>query len=109
MKKKYSPAKDPVIDEFALAVRKHLGSRVKSLYLYGSRARGDAWEGSDYDYAIIVDKRDRQLEETVLDAAYGILDQYEELISAQIFSEEEWALEKKSPLGLNILKEGIAF
>ena len=109
MKKEYSPANDPVIKEFALEVRKQLGARVKNLYLYGSRARGDAWEGSDYDYALLVEKRDRDLEETLLDIVASILDRHDALISAQVFTEEEWALESKLPLGINIMKEGIAY
>jgi len=108
-KRSYSPANDPIIKEFALEVRKQLGARVKNLYLYGSRARGDAWEGSDYDYALLVDKRDRDLEETLLDIVVDILDRHDALISAQIFTEEEWALESKLALGINIIKEGIAF
>ncbi|MDZ7260945.1 MAG: nucleotidyltransferase domain-containing protein [candidate division KSB1 bacterium] len=107
MKRKYLPLRDPVVNEFVSAMRTMLGTRLKNLYLFGSHARGDAWEGSDYDYALVVDIRDPSVEELILDVSTRLLDQYDALVSAQIFDEAEWALESKLPLGRNILKEGI--
>ena len=45
----------------------------------------------------------------ILDESTLILDQFDALISTQIFTENEWKLERKLPLGINILKEGIVF
>ncbi|MBN2012569.1 nucleotidyltransferase domain-containing protein [candidate division KSB1 bacterium] len=95
--------------EYSTGVQRNLGSRLKKLYLFGSRARGDAWEGSDYDFALVVDKRDSELDNTILDISVMLLDQYEVLISTQVFTEYEWKLEHKFPLGINILNEGISF
>jgi len=108
MSKKYLINEDPVVSKYIDGVQHRLKSRLKNVYLFGSRARGDAWEGSDYDIALIVDDRDRKLEEIILDVSTLILDQFDALISTQIFTEDEWSLEKKLPLGINILKEGIA-
>jgi predicted nucleotidyltransferase len=55
MPKKYIINEDPVISKYIDEVRHRLKSRLKNVYLFGSRARGDAWEGSDYDIALIVD------------------------------------------------------
>lgn len=96
-----------IIKDFTSSVRNKIGSKLKKILLFGSRARGDAWEGSDYDIAVIVDYRDRQTESDVLDAAVSILDKYDVLISAQIFDEKEWESESELPLGLIILREGI--
>jgi len=109
MSKKYLISEDPVVSKYIDGIRHRLKSRLKNIYLFGSRARGEAWEGSDYDIALIVDDRDRKLEEIILDVSTLILDQFDALISTQIFTEDEWNLERKLPLGINILKEGIAF
>lgn len=109
MSKKYLISEDPVVSKYIDGVRNRLKSRLKKIYLFGSRARGEAWEGSDYDIALIVDDRDRKLEEMILDVSTLILDQFDALISTQIFTENEWKLERKLPLGINILKEGIVF
>jgi len=108
MSKKYLITSDPVVSKYTDSVRDRLKSRLKNIYLFGSRARGDAWDGSDYDMALVVKNRDRILEEEVLDVSTFLLDEFEALISTHIFTEEEWSLEKKLPLGINILKEGIA-
>ena len=108
MKKKYRQVENPVISDFINEVRKKLKSRLKNVYLFGSHARGDAWKGSDYDIALVVDDRDSMLDELILDVSTSLLDQYDVLISTQIFTEDEWRFERKLPLGINILKEGIA-
>ena len=108
MSNKYIITNDPVVSKYVDEVRHKLKSRLKDVYLFGSRARGDAWEGSDYDIALVVKDRDRNLEDAVLDVSTYLLDEFEVLISTHIFTEEEWLLEKKLPLGINILKEGIA-
>jgi predicted nucleotidyltransferase len=107
MKRKSLVTKDLVVSEYINQVRQKLGRRLKNIYLFGSHARGDVWEGSDYDYALIVDVRDRNLEEAILDVSTRLLDKFEVLVSTQIFTEQEWILEHKLPLGKNIIKEGI--
>ena len=98
---------DPVIREFAKAVRAKIGTHVQRIVLFGSRARGAAEEGSDYDMAVVVTHRDRDIEERVLDAAVEMLDRYDALVSAHVFTPEEWEFERLTPLGLNISKEGV--
>jgi len=96
-----------VIQTFAESVREKLGSDIDSITLFGSRARGDDWQGSDYDVAVVVKQRDQQVEERVLDAVVEVLDDYEALVSAHVFSLDEWASEMLTPLGRNIIKEGL--
>lgn len=98
---------DKISQEFANSVRKKLGKRVKEIILFGSRARGDFAEGSDYDILIVVDKRERQIQEIVLDESAEIMDKYDALIGYIVCDEDEWEKKKKFPIGLNILKEGI--
>jgi predicted nucleotidyltransferase len=102
-----SPLDDPVVREFAEAVRAKIGPHVQRIVLFGSRARGAAEEGSDYDMAVVVTHRDRDIEERVLDAAVEMLDRYDALVSAHVFTPEDWEFERLTPLGLNISKEGV--
>lgn len=98
---------DKISQEFANSVRRKLGNHVKEIILFGSRARGEFTEGSDYDILIIVDKRERQIQEMVLDESAEIMDKYDALIGYIVCDEDEWEKKKKFPIGLNILKEGI--
>jgi hypothetical protein len=43
---------------FAAEVRRHYGDRVKGIYLFGSRARGDHTPESDADVAVVLDTGD---------------------------------------------------
>ena len=101
-------AKDPVVRDFVDLVRRGIGADLRSIVIFGSRARGEAWAGSDYDIAVILEQRLAQYEEKVLDAVVDMLDRYEALVSAQVFYAKEWEIEKLSPLGLNIAREGVA-
>lgn len=42
------------IEDYARAVRKSYGARVKGIYLFGSRARGDHTPESDADIAVVL-------------------------------------------------------
>jgi len=88
-------------------VRKKLGNHVKEIILFGSHARGDFTEGSDYDFLIVVDKRRKTDENILLDIGVEFLDKYEALIAEILCDEKEWEKKKRFPIGLNILKEGV--
>ena len=40
--------------DFAAAVRRHYGDRLRGIYLFGSRARGDHTPESDADVAVVL-------------------------------------------------------
>lgn len=46
------PMTDPVVDEFSFRVRAALGSRLKTIYWFGSRAQNRGREDSDYDFYV---------------------------------------------------------
>ena len=97
---------DRISQEFANNVRKKLGNHVKEIILFGSRARGDFYEGSDYDILIVLDKREKDFQEMVLDESVEIMNKYYALIGCIVCDEKEWERKKRFPIGLNILKEG---
>jgi hypothetical protein len=54
-----SPAHDPVLKRFRMALEALYGDRIERVGLFGSRARGEAREESDYDVAVC-DARSRR-------------------------------------------------
>ena len=93
--------------EYSKILKKKLGTHLKKVYLYGSQARGDYWEGSDYDMLVIVDKRTPFIREKVLETAEIMMNKYEKLFSTLIYEDREWRSAQGFPLAWNIKKEGI--
>ena len=48
------PAADPVLARFRRTIDAAYGERVERVVLFGSRARGDHQEDSDYDVAVFL-------------------------------------------------------
>jgi predicted nucleotidyltransferase len=48
------PQAKPILARFRAALGEMYGERLERVVLYGSRARGDATEESDYDIAIFI-------------------------------------------------------
>ena len=49
-----SPAGDPILKRFRAALNTLYGDRIERVVLFGSRARGDAREDSDFDVAVFL-------------------------------------------------------
>jgi len=98
---------DPVIATLADGLNRHLGTHLCGLWLYGSRARGDARATSDYDVLIIVDEKTPAMRECILDLQVEILDRYEALVATLLRTETEWLDSHGSPLARNIAREGV--
>ena len=92
---------------YARAVRAELAQQVKSIVLFGSQARGDAWPGSDYDFVVVLDRADRAARDKVSAAGAELLNETNRLCSALIYAPEQWDLVRQSPLGWNVVREGI--
>src|SRR5689334_6046613 len=58
-----TPQDDPVLKRFRAAVAEIYGDRVERLVLYGSRARGEALEDSDYAVAVFLRGMDERMAE----------------------------------------------
>jgi predicted nucleotidyltransferase len=56
------------VSQFLDGLRSGAADRIRSVMLFGSRARGDARPGSDVDLFVVVDRRDGAL----LDLVYGL-------------------------------------
>ena len=93
--------------EFAQLVRERLGGRVRSIILFGSRARGDARAESDYDDVVVVDRRRPDLREALLEIEGELLDRHGSLVACLLRDEREWAASQGMPIGLNVAREGV--
>ncbi len=98
---------DQRLKEFAAELRQRLGSRVRRILLFGSRARGDAREGSDYDMLVVVDHRTPEVRSVILDIESGLMDRYGTLVATVLRSEDEWQRTQGFPLACNIAREGV--
>ena len=98
---------DPVARKFSLEIKGKLGPHLKSLILFGSRARGDANQTSDYDFLILVDERSKEIVRLIRQTEVELLDSEEALSGSLILSEEEWLNRKALPIGIAIQREGI--
>ncbi len=98
---------NPIVDYFSSTMRKVLSDHLIAIILFGSRARGDAKEYSDYDFLIIVDKKSNDIKEKILDVEVDTLDRFDRLTSSLVWEEKDWNFKKKFPIGINILRDGI--
>ncbi len=77
--------------------------------LFGSRARGDNNDSSDWDFLILAEKElSIELEDAFRDVMYDLELEYEQVFSLFLFSKVAWNLgASPSPLYDNIRKEGV--
>ena len=98
---------DKITKEFSERIKNALEDRLKKIILFGSRTRGDFSEVSDYDFLIVVDRRDDEVREQILRIEVEMLDKYNTLFASIVCDEKEWEKESRFPLGINIVREGI--
>lgn len=98
---------DPVLQTLSQELNRRLGSHLRGLWLFGSRARGDARETSDYDILILVDKKTPDLRNRILDLQVEILDRHEALVATILRTEDEWRGSQGYPLTRNIAREAV--
>ena len=101
------PQRDPVVQAFAMALRQRLGSHLQQILLFGSRARGDAHDGSDYDMLVVVDRRTPELRAMILEVESQLMEHYGALVATVLRSEAEWQQTQGFPLARNIAREGV--
>lgn len=92
---------------FANTLRERLGENLRQIILFGSRARGDCHEGSDYDFIVIVAENNDVVKRLVSNTGLEFLNKFDELSAELLFDEQEWKRQQKYPLGINVLREGI--
>ena len=78
--------------------------------LYGSRARGDASEDSDYDIVVVVDGIvDMALEDRIRASVYPLELETGAVLTLIVYSRKEWdsPLQRATPFHKNVEREGL--
>ena len=99
--------KDLVLDDLKQRLHCALGDNLNRIVLFGSRARGDAEDGSDYDILLLVNSWSREIEEIVDEIAYEMLDQCGVVVVIFVFENSVFEKETWEPLFCNIRREGV--
>ena len=99
---------DPVISKFRAALGKAYGPRLERAVLYGSRARGDAKPGSDYDIAVFLKNMESRWDEfgTLAEIEVDLLDETGAVVHAMPYPAGSWH-DRSSPLMHEIRKDGL--
>lgn len=77
--------------------------------LFGSQARGDAHDGSDWDVLILLDK-DHVTSQDVDDYTYPLRElgwNNNECINTILYTKKDWKRDVASPFVENVIKDGI--
>ncbi len=85
------------------------GNRLRGIYLFGSKARGDYDPESDVDLAIIIEDLDRSMKRKVIDIVVEIETEYVVVISSLVMSWKDFLdlKERERRIALDIEREGI--
>src|SRR3972149_4574984 len=94
---------DPVILAFKNALHSRLGERLKEIWLFGSRARGNYNTDSDYDMLVVATGNLAELRVMLSEENYAILDKFDEQMGTIVYTPDLWEQGKRTPLGMNIL------
>lgn len=101
--------RNSILKELKQHLQDNFGSTVKDVILFGSQAKGNASEDSDYDVLIILDREYNWCDENrILDLCYDIDLKYNILIDAHIISQKEInSARGKQPIFINALNYGL--
>jgi uncharacterized protein len=100
-------ADDPILKRFRAALDELYGERIERVVLFGSRARGEAREGSDYDVAVFLrDLTDRWQEiDRIVPVVTDIIDDTGAVIHAMPY--RAGAYRDRTSLMREIRREGV--
>lgn len=99
-----------ILAELRALLAECYGERLKRLVLFGSQARGDAEPGSDIDVLVVlvgpVDSTEE--DKRTGDMLYDLMRAHHYILISCIFMDEERFAQERSPLLLNVRREGVA-
>jgi len=97
-----------LLRELKEALQGIYGERLRRVVLYGSYAREEAVEGSDVDVMVVLDRVEDPLaeRESLSGLIFELSLKYHVVLSVLLVGEEEF-LKGRSPLFLNVRREGV--
>lgn len=109
IKKRLTDQELQAVSLFCDFLKKEAKGHVRSIMLFGSRARGEGHEDSDVDILIILNKEDNSLKIKIWDQAYQVFNDTDIMISPLVLSLEQFdnLLNHERLIALTIQKEGI--
>ena len=108
MKKKRTVQKDNIETQFVNKVTSLFPNQIVKIFFFGSRAMGVPKPGSDYDFLIVLNEKDRR----VIDGIYGLVTdfllRYGADISLKIYTSKDFRemASIPTPFMASILKTG---
>ncbi|HHT9135530.1 MAG TPA: nucleotidyltransferase domain-containing protein [Candidatus Avalokitesvara rifleensis] len=98
---------DQITKQLAKTLREKLGGEIQGIILFGSRARGDFYEDSDYDVIVLVNKKTRELRDKIHQIAWEVGWENGVSIPTFVYEKARFEKDKYEPLFMNVRKEGI--
>jgi predicted nucleotidyltransferase len=108
MKRKVLSSKGSIETKFVSKITSLFPDQIVKVILFGSRAKGVQKPGSDYDFLIVLRKREREVIEQIYGVVTDFLIQYGVDISLKIYKDkdfQEWT-SIPTPFMASILKTG---
>lgn len=99
---------DPILEIFLQQMHQRLGSHLKQVILFGSRARGDFDLDSDYDCLAVVDEVSPGVDEAIAEIMGQFLYEHDTIFSIFPITTERYQQDIWEPLFINVRQEGIA-
>ncbi len=96
-----------ILDLFKKEMNKQFGNRLKKIILFGSRARGDGVNDSDYDCLVILDEVSPSVKDVIDEIAGEFLYQYNVVFSVIPKPHKEISKQPYNPFLMNALREGV--
>ena len=103
----WSSREKQIIDGFVTQVRGTFKDRVQRVILYGSRARGDADDESDYDFLVLLEPYDKTDKRMVRELSREISYDQGVLVTAFSARFSEFTEDRYFYFYENVCKEGI--
>ncbi|MDD5349087.1 MAG: nucleotidyltransferase domain-containing protein [Chthoniobacteraceae bacterium] len=104
----YTAKEREILDQVTAALHGHYGERLSRVVLFGSRARRDHREDSDYDILVVLKGplSYRKERPELSDLVYPICWEHDVVIYGLAVSEEDYH-KQNLPLMINVREEGV--
>jgi predicted nucleotidyltransferase len=99
--------KDKIVEQIDSKLRQKYGEEIREIILYGSRARGDNQEDSDYDFVILCENEKKKIKEYSRKISNEILIDCFAVVSIVVLTSDEYEKRIYEPYLMNVKREGV--